>query len=226
VENGHGQNPSNVADTPHNLRKATQGAMAELGLRDLGDVCVYCHIPHQPDLSLQTRISNRILPTTVYQMYESPITGKKVAGTPDSTSLVCLSCHDGTMPLDAVKQVPSGYIDGKPSNVTISSCSNTCHTKSNPSGGIIFEGGNIGSDLRNHHPIGITYDALKNPDLYPPKSGKVNGLPLYGRNSTQVGCASCHDPHDNSNRPFLRISNEMEGSVRHATKSKSISILK
>ncbi|MFQ5865896.1 MAG: cytochrome c3 family protein [bacterium] len=207
ASNGFGQFADKVADTPHNLRKATQGSMANLGIRDYGDVCVYCHLQHELNSSLQTQLWNRVLPTTLYLMYDSPIMARKVAGSPDSTSLVCLSCHDGSIPLDAVKKVPTTHIESGASNVTISSCSNTCHTASNPSGGISFEGGNMGSDLRNHHPIGIRYDAAKNPDLHRPSGGKVNGLPLYGPNSTQVGCGSCHEPHDNSRRPFLRISN-------------------
>lgn len=207
VKNNYGQFPNKVTDTPHNVRKATQGSMVELGLRDYGDVCIYCHIQHDQNSNLQTKMWNRIMPTSSYQMYDSPIMDRMVSGTPDSTSLVCLSCHDGTIPLDAVRQVPTSHIDNGVSNVTISSCSNTCHTASNPSGGIIFEGGNMGTDLRNHHPIGITHNAAKNPDLHPSTNGKVNGLPLYGPNLTQVGCASCHDPHDNTQRPFLRISN-------------------
>lgn len=205
--NSFGQFANKVADTPHNLRKATQGSMATSGIRDYGDVCVYCHIQHGPNSQRHGTMWNRTMPTTLYQMYNSPITHQQVAGTPDSTSLVCLSCHDGSIPLDAVRHVPKGLAEGTASNVTISSCSNTCHTSSNPSAGLIFEGGNMGSDLRNHHPVGITYDASRNRSLHAPSGGKVNGLPLFGPDSRQVGCASCHDPHDNSERPFLRMSN-------------------
>jgi len=206
VESGYAQSGTSVADSPHNLRKATRGSMADLGLQDYGDVCVYCHAEHDPSSDLRTPLLNRILPSTVFQMYDGQRLTVAVAASPDSTSLACLSCHDGTMALDAVQQGPITHLDAATGKVTIASCEKECHTASNPSGGIIFAGGNVGSDLRNHHPIGIPYDHGKNPDLHAPSNGKVNGLPLYGPDRNQVGCGSCHDPHDDSQRPFLRVS--------------------
>lgn len=65
----------------------------------------------------------------------------------------------------------------------------------------------LGSDLRNDHPISVTYDASRDPAFVAPVSGAVNGLPLYGSGKNQVECASCHNVHDNANAPFLRVSN-------------------
>ncbi len=207
VNEVYGQFGNKVVDTPHNLLKATQGSMEYLEISDYGDVCVYCHIQHSQNLTPQTPLWNRNITTITYQLYKGQTRNTAAIGTMDSTSLGCLSCHDDSSPLDAVKQAPPTHTGEKASLVTIDVCSNTCHTISNPSGDITFEGGNMGSDLRDHHPVGMTYDILRNTNLRPPSGAIVNGLPLYGSNLTQVGCASCHDPHDNTFRPFLRISN-------------------
>jgi predicted CXXCH cytochrome family protein len=57
------------------------------------------------------------------------------------------------------------------------------------------------------HPFGVLYDEarLLNPSL------KLRIVPLAGKVKLfdgRVECASCHDPHDCSNKPFLRMSNE------------------
>lgn len=205
---GYAQSGSNVADTPHNLRKATQGAMAKLGLPDFGDVCIYCHLQHDENANRPSLTWNRLLPATVYQLYDNPNSNMAVSATPDSISLVCLSCHDNSMPLAAVKKTPAGYNGETTSHLTISACSNSCHTPSEPSGTLIFKGGNLGTDLRNHHPISVIYNSIQNSKLVPASGRNVNGLPLYGKNFSQLGCSTCHDVHDNSIRPFLRISYE------------------
>jgi len=55
----------------------------------------------------------------------------------------------------------------------------------------------IGTDLRDDHPIGIAYtvgSSYKAPTT----------MKLF---NTRVECASCHDVHDNTFSPFLRMSN-------------------
>ena len=69
-------------------------------------------------------------------------------GQPDGVSLLCLSCHDGTVALDAY--------GGDPGNA-----------------GTIGDQFDLGTDLNNDHPISIVYDsALATLDggLHDPKS--------------------------------------------------------
>ena len=200
--NSTAQPGSRVSDTPHNLRKAAQSHTAILNLRDYGDVCIYCH------RSKESLLWNRTMPVSFYQVDESPKMAMDHAQQPDSTSLLCLSCHDGTMPLDALKSIPEGFASQKAGAVTIASCSDDCHTGQAAGGEVVFRGANFVSDLRHHHPIGIIYDTSKNAAYNASANGKVNSLPLYGPDFNQVGCATCHDPHDDSIRPFLRMSNE------------------
>lgn len=182
-----------VLDTPHNLRKATTGSMAGLHLRDEGDACLYCHA------SKSGLKWNRKLATAPSPARSETATMPRATAL-DSTSLFCLACHDGTQPLDALRTA-----QGPSSGVTISACSKTCHTPANPGGDLTFAADFFAGGLERHHPIGVIYQPIRSADFAPPGTGEVSGLPLYGPAATQIGCATCHDPHDNSSRPFLRI---------------------
>ncbi len=194
-----------VENTPHNLRKATVDGM---GLQDWGEICVYCHTPHNNNTAIDAPLWNRETPAGQYTMYSSSSLDMTIAGSPQGVSLACLSCHDNTIALDQVINVPTAKFGSAASSVTINYCATTCHVGQSPSGGVNFEGTNVGTDLANDHPISITYDPSLDTKFHPATDGKVGGvLPLYGSGKDQVECASCHNPHDNSNRPFLRMDN-------------------
>lgn len=57
----------------------------------------------------------------------------------------------------------------------------------------------IGTDLTDDHPIGIAYPTTGSSYKMPPTAAKI----FSGR----VECASCHNVHDNTNPPFLRMGN-------------------
>ena len=194
-----------VADTPHNLRKATTDGMP---VEDYGEICVYCHTPHSANTNIDAPLWNRETPTGPYDMYSSPTIDMTMANSAQGVSLACLSCHDGSIALDQIINVPSSYSGQGPSGTTIETCATQCHIGNNPSGGINFEGTFIGTDLSNDHPISITYDPTKDPKFKAATNGMIDILPLYGPSKDQVECATCHNPHDNSTRPFLRKSNQ------------------
>ncbi len=90
------------------------------------EVCVYCHTPHggQPDPTVTggAPLWNRAIDTTAgYTMYSAAGTGtfegEDEQPAPWGISLACLSCHDGTIALDALINAPGsgGLI---PSNLT------------------------------------------------------------------------------------------------------------
>ncbi|KAA3618889.1 MAG: hypothetical protein DWQ05_05840 [Calditrichaeota bacterium] len=194
-----------VADTPHNLREATDAGMP---VEDLGEICVYCHTPHNNNQNIEAPLWNRESPAGPYDMYDSPTIDMTVAGNAAGVSLACLSCHDNTIGLDQVINIPTSQLGVvTPAGAKISSCVGTCHSGVG-AGGLNFDGTNIGTDLTNDHPISITYDPGQDPNFHPASNGKVGVLTLYGPNKDQVECASCHNPHDNSNRPFLRMTND------------------
>ena len=196
-----------VADTPHNLRMAASNQM--MGVKDYGQICIYCHTPHNNNTAVEAPFWNRSTPTGPYTMYSSPTIDMNISQSPQGVSLACLSCHDNTIALDAIVNLPSDFSNQgqNQGGATIGSCASSCHTGQNPAGDINFEGTNIGVDLSNDHPVSVEYDPTKDPNFYPASNGKVGTLPLYGPNHNRVECATCHNPHDNSNRPFLRMSN-------------------
>lgn len=193
-----------VADTPHNLRFATKDGMP---VKDFGQICVYCHTPHNNNTAIDAPLWNRNTPAGPYTMYSSSSLDMTIAGSPQGVSLACLSCHDGSIGLDQIINIPSGSTV-TPSGTTIETCATQCHTGNNPPDGLNFQGTFLDADLSNDHPISITYDPTKDPKFHAAASGKVGNLPLYGSGKDQVECASCHNPHDNSNRPFLRMAND------------------
>ena len=73
-----------------------------------GEVCVFCHTPHGANLNSpgSAPLWNRAVPlTSGYQMYNSP-NFEETSVSPVGVSLACLSCHDGTIALDALVNAP------------------------------------------------------------------------------------------------------------------------
>jgi predicted CXXCH cytochrome family protein len=169
-----------IVGTDHDLRTD----------RTTGDVCISCHTPHNANPSAGTALLwVRAVRTTGYQVYNSTVNPDFGGGTPDLTagnqvSLLCLSCHDGAAAL----------------NVTWDAKTQTGYRTSIGTGSA-----NIGTDLRNDHPIGFLYS----------DSVTAKGLTAYNATPTgsvrlqagRVECASCHQVHNNSTAPFLRQSN-------------------
>ncbi len=164
-----------VLNTAHDLRGTNTA--------DGGQTCIYCHTPH--GASSFAPLWNRQQQVTTYTMYSSPTIDMTIAGQPQDNSLGCLSCHDGTLALDALINFPAAS-----------------------SAGTIGAGPeNLGADLSNDHPISVTYDPTQDPEFNAAVGGQVSGLQLFGAGANQVECGTCHSVHDNTNAPFLRISN-------------------
>ncbi len=146
---------TSIKDTKHNLGTAGTGSVHLTAGTD--EVCVFCHTPHGGQLGTAP-LWNKNLPSTTYSTYGSTggesatLDGEvKVVG---SVSQACLSCHDGTQALDNMVNAPGsgGFNAGgaRPAGYTWTGAD---------TGGLMPAAGitNIGSDLRNDHPIGVQY---------------------------------------------------------------------
>ena len=175
---------ADVAATKHNLSVSGPGAVKAA---TEAQICVFCHTPH--NASPAAALWNRRNPTTTYTPYSSSTT-RGSAGQPNGASLLCLSCHDGTIAL--------GEVLSRATPITMAGAVTTM-----PAGA-----GRLGTDLGDDHPVSFAYTAA----LASQRNGElVNPAALTGRvkldASGQLQCTSCHDAHDNSYGKFLVMAN-------------------
>lgn len=164
----------------------------------LDQVCVFCHTPHSTGST--TLLWNRDDPTSTFTPYSSA-TMEQTIGQPASVSKNCLSCHDGVTGFNQLVNNPGSGLGTDP---TVSPATMGTGIDS------------LGIDLTNDHPVSFDYSSHQATDsdlrVESGTAGKyyvtdaTNNIPLYGSTGT-LECGSCHDPHDNVNGTFLRISN-------------------
>lgn len=197
-------------------RRAGVRAMSGVAYSDYGNPCVYCHLPPSEATQNTGAIGgvegwNRFKPATEhYQLYKSSSIDAQVK-TPGSASLLCLSCHDGTMAIDMVMFKPNDFKSKADAalhmklsgNNDLSSCGK-CHD-----GRVAHDISPkvVGTDLKNDHPISLRYGGFnwKDPDFRLPEgqAGFNNGVKLYA--GGDVECASCHNVHDTTNELLLTV---------------------
>jgi predicted CXXCH cytochrome family protein len=167
-----------VATTKHNLSASGPGARRASSETE---ICIFCHAPHNNAPSGQ--LWNRRLPSTTYAPYTSS-TLKSASGQPNGASLLCLSCHDGTIAL--------GDVLNRATTIDMA-------------GGALSGNVLLGTNLTDDHPVSFVYDAalraargeLADPaTLVKPSKVRLDG-------SGRLQCTACHDPHDDANGKFL-----------------------
>jgi len=69
---------------------------------------VYCHTPHASNQTLDAPLWNRTAAVTSYITYDTLGTSTltQQISTPGINSLTCLSCHDGTLAVDSIVNMP------------------------------------------------------------------------------------------------------------------------
>ena len=179
-----GQGQSSVVNSPHNLSTLGPGKIRAAGEQE---ICIFCHTPHHAAPTIQP-LWNRYMPVDAYRVYSSNSLQAK-PGQPTGNSKLCLSCHDGTIALGSVlaRNIPIAMAGG---------------ITTLPPGA-----SNLGTDLRDDHPISFTYDAQlvqKNPKLKDPAT-LSSGVHLDSNRELQ--CTSCHDAHNNQYGKFLVVDN-------------------
>jgi predicted CXXCH cytochrome family protein len=149
-------------------------------------ICVSCHTPHGASPAVPLWNHSLPSPANTYNVY----TGSSTIDATDlvdfqsddgSISSLCMSCHDGTVALGSLINDP---LDLTNTTTTISGIAN------------------LGTDLTNDHPVNFTYAPAATADAE--IRANPTSLPLF---NGKVECGSCHDVHDNTNPPFLIISN-------------------
>ena len=142
-----------------------------------GEICAPCHTPHNAIATVTNApLWSHTMSTNSYNMYPS---GGTIQGTVDASptgiSKLCLSCHDGTVELDA-------HIGGAGTSVKMTGDAN------------------VGTDLRQDHPVSITYNTSDTSLVDPAPTGYLS--------AGKVQCSSCHDVHNTASiAKLLRKSN-------------------
>ena len=247
----NGQRVSDVRGTRHNLSVNGPGT-TRAAVGGTTEVCVFCHTPHgatqqdQGGTPLRSPLWNRRVPSgATYTPYTSSSLDAQAIldglnAQPGGSSKLCLSCHDGTLAIGNVN-VLNGNV-----NVSIP-MTGTGPGGTMPVGEGVQSGFTrfLGTDLRNDHPISLTYSsalAARDGELrpvdaaqrWPAGTGSVVGvrapgfkplLPLEPTGTAgagQVQCATCHDPHlreldaTKGNQKFLRAQRFQEAAPTSA----------
>ena len=146
----YGVATGNIANTPHNL-----GATSQYITDGSTNMCIFCHTPHigLTDAPLWNR--QTLEPFTAYG---TTIAGSFV-GDEDisSTSLACLTCHDGVTSFDSLINAPGKGNGGVNTNEPINFDWTFTVDGNTVSDVITSPAAIIGTDLTNDHPISILY---------------------------------------------------------------------
>lgn len=158
------------------------------------EICIVCHTPHNADITVSDApLWNHQVTSQTFQLYSSSTLDATI-GQPDGNSKLCLSCHDGVTAVDNFGGTTTGTE-------------------------LISGDANIGTDLRNDHPVSFVYDpTLAGTDggLYDPTTqnsglgGTINGDMLFG---TKLQCASCHDVHNSANLDYLLVKSNLNSAL-------------
>lgn len=152
-----------------------------------GRICLPCHVPHTAQVDedgtamvlWNHRISNETF--LMYTGFEAERLDRDQDEQPGGPSKLCLSCHDGVTAVDAFG--------------------------GGPEAASVFAETSLGTDLRDDHPIGITYP----PDGFAGFKPRANLPPLklveWGGKTDRIECTSCHEPHSDDFGMFLRMDN-------------------
>ncbi len=203
----------------HNL-SSTQplGAIGTISTTNTSEVCVFCHTPHGG--TTNAPLWNRALATAGNYTPYTSTTMDATTGQPGGISLACLSCHDGTIALDALRNATGSgnFNPAAPSQnwtfVGLTGTQTAGGANSLPEDGRIT---NLTQNLSDDHPISMAYPTgLTGATTPDPKFNATTGTSASARwfeetantraddNEVKlyptggiymVECASCHNPH-------------------------------
>ena len=173
-----------VTSTVHNLSASGSGVRADTE----SEICIFCHTPHNSVPS--GPLWNRNDPGVTYTLYDNTVssTFQASSGQPDGASVLCLSCHDGTIAL--------GNVESRTNNISFVSGITTMPTGNT----------NFTTDLSDDHPVSFVYNstlATGDGNLKVPPD-----FPVSTDENSKLQCTSCHDPHKNPYTKFLVATKE------------------
>ena len=150
-----------VANTVHNLA-STNPLLHSYTADNVDEICVFCHTPHGG--SLATPLWNHDLPVNAFTHYNSPtltshLQGLSSARLVNDESLLCMSCHDGSVAVDHLTNEPN-TLGGAPitiffGNTNVEIISGFGAATARIGENTLAPGGT--GDLSDDHPISFSY---------------------------------------------------------------------
>ncbi len=228
-----GKGTANVMNTKHNLSSTNPDFLFQYASDNVDEVCVFCHTPHGGVLN--GPLWNRSLPGAgSFTHYNSAtistyLSGLSVSRNVNDESLLCMSCHDGSVAVDHLINDPNS-LNGAPITIFFGNVDvEIVDVPGFSAARIGGEPGNTGGTgaLNDDHPISFSYtDVLADPmySVGGSKDGELRILGNTGDGSSALGwkgegvrffgtdnrveCSTCHDPHvdyvtDATYAPFL-----------------------
>ena len=182
-------------------------------------VCGVCHTPHHANPTTGPLWGHDLVSGGTWQMYANGVSpGAAIkyspASAPTGSSLACLSCHDGSIALNAYGSASAPNRTGSAEYVTNGAA-------------ISFDQG-LHQNLTHSHPISFSYQSIvgtgptqdkwiydsANPVLTPtagsPGFVYGNDMSIAGfllNKAGNVECNSCHDVHNQEGSPYNIVNN-------------------
>lgn len=216
---------ASITNSKHNLSSTGVASGNRGTAANTTQICVYCHAPHQTNAA--PVLWNRNNPdASTFTLYSGVgMASRQFASgfTTDSTSLFCMSCHDGTTSMANVHNA----------GANIRNSGTTPAGRPLVAGNAMDANAQFGTNLKGTHPInfpvatsdtqndlwvgggtamggGAGTTATTFPLFKTTAGGSVNNNALR-TNTRSLECGSCHAVHDSQYSPFLRVT--LAGSV-------------
>ncbi len=187
---------TSIKATAHDL--SSGGGQTIRGGND--QICVYCHTPHSAGAKGFAPLWNRT--TTAATSVYTGVDLEQVIALADvnkTDAPLCLSCHDG-LSLDKGLNNPPNSGGAYNGGAAFNDITNA--------------NANLGTSLKDDHPIGFNYvnAATNDAEIKAIGSITVSSVASAFYSTSGVGantmwCSSCHDVHNNTNAPFLLTTN-------------------
>lgn|SRR5574341_99324 len=204
---------ANVQGTKHDLSTTGPGPIRADVSSVVSEVCVFCHTPHGAAAISGAPLWNKHLNAPTYTMYtsdvlnaltyppaEQPLAAGKAVHV--RKTRLCLTCHDGTIALGQLANLPSPLSSDIPMAGTAGT-TDVLYAMPHEAAGY------IGFNLEDDHPVAIPY-IKGNPPGGDPELNVSPSTPLArvkvfsdGVSTNYVECTSCHEPHDAQYGNFL-----------------------
>lgn len=227
--------PQGVSATVHNLSTGTPNTSGGYDVADEDEVCIFCHTPHGGSLNGAlwnrpfadaytdlTAANSYTGAPNYFTHYNSATLSPYLQGLAQTRalgteSLLCMTCHDGTIATNRVINVGNATIPGPVDPDTLID-SNTGQNENwiianswagkpgamiGTSAALLAIDPALGGDLTDDHPVSFDYDLAQQSkgasNLVAIGTVRAKGIRFFPLTATgsRMECSSCHDPHVN-----------------------------